>query len=70
MVSQVWSENLSSVFTKHFCHYPSSRAVSHFPVIRNHCVISAAVLLYGYIIMGGHISLEAGRVNVAFTETF
>ena len=30
----MWSEKNSNIFIKHFCHHPSSRAVSHFPVIR------------------------------------
>jgi hypothetical protein len=70
MFSKVWSENMSNMSIKHFCHHSTSRAVVHSRSSESLFVISNAILLYGYIIMGRHISPEAGRANRAFIETF
>jgi len=70
MFSKVWSENMSSISIKHFCHHPTSRSVVHSQSSESLFVISNAILLYGYIIMGRHISPAAGRANRAFIDTF
>jgi hypothetical protein len=67
MFSKVWSENMSSISIKYFCCHPSSRAVAHSPVNRKSRDFRW-FLLYGYIILGRHISPEAGRANMALTE--
>jgi hypothetical protein len=63
MVSKVWSKNMSNIFIKHFCHHPSGRAVSHFPVIRkslcNFCCYFFSMDVQSWV--GTSVQKQVGR---------